>query len=391
MKTERIQMDHGAGGRASQDLVAKTFIPALANPILTELNDSALLEFQGVRLAMSTDSYVVDPIFFPGGDIGSLAVHGTVNDLAMRGAQPSYLSVGFILEEGLELTDLERLVASMAAAAREAGVQVVAADTKVVDQGKADRIFINTAGVGIIAPGVDVAGQNARPGDKVLINGPMGDHGVAVLSTREGLSFQTEIESDSASLNGLVEAMLTASNKIHVLRDPTRGGVATALNEVARQSGIGIRLEETNLPVRPEVNAACEMLGLDPLYVANEGKALVFVAPEDAESVLNAMRQHPLGREACVIGEVVTEHPERVVLQTGIGGRRIVDMLSGEQLPPTSHIGNFTHSLPGQIFALALCFEFRQPDFDYSSSRASSINRSSSSEKLIPAAAAACG
>jgi hydrogenase expression/formation protein HypE len=282
---------------------------------------------------MSTDSYVVDPIFFPGGDIGSLAVHGTVNDLAMRGAQPSYLSVGFILEEGLELTDLERLVTSMAAAAREAGVQVVAADTKVVDRGKADRIFINTAGLGIIAPGVDVAGQNARPGDIVLINGPMGDHGVAVLSTREGLSFQTEIESDSASLNGLVAAMLAASNKIHVLRDPTRGGVATALNEVAKQSGVGIRLEESNLPVRPEVNAACEMLGLDPLYVANEGKALVFVAPEDAELVLNAMRQHPLGEEACVIGEVVSEHPERVVLQTGIGGRRIVDMLSGEQLP----------------------------------------------------------
>ena len=333
MKTNRIQMDHGAGGRASHDLVAKTFIPALANPILTELNDSALLEFNGVRLAMSTDSYVVDPIFFPGGDIGSLAVHGTVNDLAMRGAQPSYLSVGFILEEGLELTDLERLVTSMAAAAREAGVQVVAADTKVVDRGKADRIFINTAGVGVIAPGVDIAGQNARPGDIVLINGPMGDHGVAVLSTREGLSFQTEIESDSASLNGLVAAMLAASNKIHVLRDPTRGGVATALNEVAKQSGVGIRLEESNLPVRPDVNAACEMLGLDPLYVANEGKALVFVAPDDAEVVLNAMRQHPLGREACVIGEVVSEHPERVVLQTGIGGRRIVDMLSGEQLP----------------------------------------------------------
>ena len=333
MKTTRIQMDHGAGGRASQDLVANTFIPALKNPILTQLNDSALLEFQGVRLAMSTDSYVVDPIFFPGGDIGSLAVHGTVNDLAMRGAQPSYLSVGFILEEGLELTDLERLVASMAAAAREAGVKVVAADTKVVDRGKADRIFINTAGVGIIAPGVDVAGQNARPGDIVLINGPMGDHGVAVLSTREGLSFQTEIESDSASLNGLVKTMLEASNKIHVLRDPTRGGVATALNEVAKQSGIGIRLEESNLPVRPEVNAACEMLGLDPLYVANEGKVLVFVAPEEAELVLNAMRQHHLGREACSIGEVVSEHPERVVLQTEIGGRRIVDMLSGEQLP----------------------------------------------------------
>jgi len=333
MKTKRIQMDHGAGGRAFHDLVANTFMPALANPILTELNDSALLNFQDVRLAMSTDSYVVDPIFFPGGDIGSLAVHGTVNDLAMRGAKPCYLSVGFILEEGLEITDLEKLLNSMAEAAREARVQVVAADTKVVERGKADRIFINTAGVGIIAPGVDVAGQNARPGDFVLINGPVGDHGVAVLSTREGLSFQTEIQSDSAPLNGLVSDMLEVSRNIHVLRDPTRGGVATALNEVANQSAVGIELEESNLPVRLEVNAACEMLGLDPLYVANEGKVLVLVAPEDADLVLNKMRQHPLGRESCIIGRVVSEHPGRVVMQTGIGGRRIVDMLSGEQLP----------------------------------------------------------
>ena len=333
MKTERIQMDHGAGGRASQDLVASTFLPALANPILTQLNDSALLEFEGVRLAMSTDSYVVDPIFFPGGDIGSLAVHGTVNDLAMRGAQPIYLSAGFILEEGLQMSDLERLVSSMAKAAQEAGVQVVAADTKVVEKGKADRIFINTAGVGTIAPEVDVAGQNARPGDVILINGPMGDHGIAVLSTREGLSFQTAIESDSAALNGLVAAMLETSSKVHVLRDPTRGGVATALNEVAEQSRVGIELEESSLPVKTEVSAACEMLGLDPLYVANEGKVLVLVAPEDAELVLNTMRQHPLGQKTCIIGEAVSEHPGRVVLQTGIGGRRIVDMLSGEQLP----------------------------------------------------------
>ena len=333
MKTKRIQMDHGAGGRASHDLVAKTFMPALANPILTKLNDSALLNFQDVRLAMSTDSYVVDPIFFPGGDIGSLAVHGTVNDLAMRGAQPCYLSVGFILEEGLEITDLEKLITSMAEAAREAGVQVVAADTKVVERGKADRIFINTAGVGIIAPGVDIAGQNAKPGDFVLINGPVGDHGIALLSTREGLSFQTEIQSDSAPLNGLVSDMLEVSRNIHVLRDPTRGGVATALNEVANQSAVGIELEESNLPVRPEVNAACELLGLDPLYVANEGKVLVLVAPEDADLVLNKMRQHPLGRESCIIGRVVSEHPGRVILHTCIGGRRIVDMLSGEQLP----------------------------------------------------------
>jgi hydrogenase expression/formation protein HypE len=333
MKTKRIQMDHGAGGRASHDLVAKTFMPALANPILKELNDSALLNFQDMRLAMSTDSYVVDPIFFPGGDIGSLAVHGTVNDLAMRGAQPCYLSVGFILEEGLEITDLEKLLTSMAEAAREAGVQVVAADTKVVERGKADRIFINTAGVGIIAPGVDIAGQNAKPGDFVLINGPVGDHGIAVLSTREGLSFQTEIQSDSAPLNKLVSDMLEVSRNIHVLRDPTRGGVATALNEVANQSAVGIELEESSLPVRPEVNAACEMLGLDPLYVANEGKVLVVVAPEDADQVLHKMRQHPLGRDSCIIGRVVSEHPGRVVLHTGIGGRRIVDMLSGEQLP----------------------------------------------------------
>ena len=333
MKTKRIQMDHGAGGRASHDLVAKTFMPALANPILKELNDSALLNFQDVRLAMSTDSYVVDPIFFPGGDIGSLAVHGTVNDLAMRGAQPCYLSVGFILEEGLEITDLEKLLTSMAEAAREAGVQVVAADTKVVERGKADRIFINTAGVGIIAPGVDIAGQNAKPGDFVLINGPVGDHGIAVLSTREGLSFQTEIQSDSAPLNKLVNDMLEVSRNIHVLRDPTRGGVATALNEVANQSAVGIELEESSLPVRHEVNAACEMLGLDPLYVANEGKVLVMVAPEDADQVLHKMRQHPLGRDSCIIGRVVSEHPGRVVLHTGIGGRRIVDMLSGEQLP----------------------------------------------------------
>lgn len=333
MKTSRIQLDHGAGGRASQELVTRTFLPALGNPILKELNDSAILDFQGLRLAMSTDSYVVDPIFFPGGDIGSLAVHGTVNDLAMRGAQPRYLSVGFILEEGLELDVLERLVSSMAAAAKEAGVQVIAADTKVVPRGKADRIFINTAGVGAIPPTVNVAGQNAKAGDKVLINGPMGDHGIAVLSTREGLSFQTELESDSAPLNGLVAAMLDVSNGIHALRDPTRGGVATALNEVAQQSGIGIRLEEHSLPVRPAVRAACEMLGLDPLYIANEGKVLAMVTSGDAERVLTAMHQHPLGKEACIIGEVISEHPGRVVLRTGIGGTRILDMLSGEQLP----------------------------------------------------------
>jgi hydrogenase expression/formation protein HypE len=333
MKIDRIQLDHGAGGRASHELVARVFLPVLENPILAELNDAAAMTLQGLRLAMTTDSYVVDPIFFPGGNIGSLAIHGTVNDLAMRGARPLYVSVGFILEEGLEVAALERIVQSLAAAAREAGVQVVTADTKVVPRGKADKIFINTSGVGIIPPGVEIAGQNARVGDRVLINGPMGDHGVAVLSKREGLSFQTELKSDSAAVNGLVEAMLEASSKIHVLRDPTRGGVATSLNEIARQSQVGIRLEESRLPVREAVTAACEILGLDPLYVANEGKVLAFVAPEDAEMLLSVMRSHPLGREAGIIGEVVGDHPGRVVLETGIGGTRIVDMLSGEQLP----------------------------------------------------------
>jgi hydrogenase expression/formation protein HypE len=333
MKTTRIQLDHGAGGRASHELVARAFLPALGNPILAELNDCARLEIHGVRLAMSTDSYVVEPIFFPGGDIGSLAIHGTVNDLAMRGAQPCYFSVGFILEEGFELNDLERVVGSMAEAARQAGIQVVTADTKVVPRGKVDRIFINTAGIGVIPPGVEVAGQNARIGDVVVINGPIGDHGIAVLSTREGLSFDTELKSDSAPLNGLVAAMLEASNRIHVMRDPTRGGVATALNEVAGQSEVGIRLDESGLPVRAAVTAACEMLGLDPLYVANEGKVLALVAPGDVDKVLSAMRGHPLGRESCVIGEVVSGHQGRVILRTGIGGSRIVDMLSGEQLP----------------------------------------------------------
>ncbi|MBW1982286.1 MAG: hydrogenase expression/formation protein HypE, partial [Deltaproteobacteria bacterium] len=276
---------------------------------------------------------VIEPIFFPGGDIGSLAVHGTVNDLAMRGARPCYLTAGFILEEGLPLTDLQRVVRSMAAASRQAGVQVVAGDTKVVPRGKADRLFINTAGVGLIPPGVNIAAGNAQVGDLVLLNGPMGDHGVAVLSTREGLSFQTELHSDSAPLNGLVAAMLEASSHVHVMRDPTRGGVATALNELAWQSGVGIILWEKDLPVRPAVAAACDMLGLDPLYVANEGKVLAVVPPAEAELVLAAMREHPLGRQACVIGEVVASNPGRVILRTEIGGSRIVGLFSGEQLP----------------------------------------------------------
>jgi hydrogenase expression/formation protein HypE len=334
MELRTIQLDQGSGGRATHELVHDLFIQAFENPYLLQMNDSALLEIPlGGRVAMTTDSYVVDPLIFPGGDIGSLAVHGTVNDLAMRGAKPLYLTAGFILEEGLDVGLLTRLVRSMAAAAREAGVFIVAGDTKVVPKGKADKVFINTAGIGIVPDGVDVAGQNARPGDAVLINGTIGDHGIAVLCKREGLAFENEIRSDSAALNGLVDKILNACSDTHVLRDPTRGGVATTLNEIAQQSGVGIRLFEEALPVREDVAGACELLGLDPLYVANEGKVLVIVPPGAADEVLRTMRSHPLGKEACRIGEVLREESGRVILQTRIGGHRLVDMLRGEQLP----------------------------------------------------------
>ena len=315
------------------ELIDSLFIGAFENPLLLERNDSAVFEVAAGRLAVTTDSYVIDPVFFPGGDIGSLAVHGTVNDLAMRGAKPLYLTAGFILEEGLSMGDLKRVVASMARAAREAGVQVIAGDTKVVPRGKADKIFINTSGIGVVPEGLDIAGSNARPGDLVLINGTIGDHGMAVLCKREGLEFENEIRSDSASLNGLVELMVEAFSGIHVLRDPTRGGVATTLNEIAEQSGVGIRLFEETLPIRGDVLGACEVLGLDPLYVANEGKVLAIVPAGNAEAVLSAMRSHPLGKSACMIGEVVSDEPGRVMLRTRIGGCRIVDMLRGEQLP----------------------------------------------------------
>ncbi|MGC9195419.1 MAG: hydrogenase expression/formation protein HypE [Syntrophobacteraceae bacterium] len=328
-----IQLDQGSGGRAMHELIDSLFLSAFENPLILERNDSAVFEIPGGRLAMTTDSYVIDPLFFPGGDIGSLAVHGTVNDLAMRGAKPLYLTAGFILEEGLCLSDLERVVASMAGAAREAGVQVVAGDTKVVPRGKADKLFINTAGIGIVPEGRDIAGANARPGDLVLINGTIGDHGMAVLCKREGLEFENEIQSDSAALNGLIELMLEAYPGIHVLRDPTRGGVATTLNEIAEQSGVGIRLFEEKLPVRADVLGACELLGLDPLYVANEGKVLVIVPAEGAEAVVCAMKSHPLAKSCSIMGEVVSDDPGRVLLRTGIGGWRIVDMLRGEQLP----------------------------------------------------------
>ena len=315
------------------ELIDTMFVSAFSNPFLAERNDSAVFEIHGGRLAMTTDSYVVDPIFFPGGDIGSLAVHGTVNDLAMRGARPLYITAGFILEEGLAYADLEKIVMSMAEAAREAGVLVIAGDTKVVPRGKADKLFINTSGIGIVPPGVDVGGQNARPGDIVLINGTIGDHGMAVLCRREGLAFENEIKSDAAALNGLVGSMLDAFAGIHVLRDPTRGGVATTLNEIAEQSGVGIRLFEETLPIREDVLGACELLGLDPLYVANEGKVLAIVPELGADAVLSAMKSHAFGRASCRIGEIVSDNPGRVFLRTRIGGHRLVDMLRGEQLP----------------------------------------------------------
>lgn len=330
---EAIQLDQGSGGRAMHELVSDLFVRAFANEHLLELNDSALLHMEAGGMAMTTDSYVVDPVIFPGGDIGSLAVHGTVNDLAMRGARPLYLTAGFILEEGLPLELLERIVTSMGQAARDAGVLIVAGDTKVVPRGKADKLFINTAGVGVVAPGLRIGGQYARPGDAVLVNGTLGDHGMAVLCKREGLTFENEIMSDSAALNGLVEEILRYTKDVHVLRDPTRGGVATTLNEIARQSHVGIVLREEAVPVAPDVAGACEMLGLDPLYVANEGKVLVVLPGDRVEGVLEVMRNHPLGRKSREIGTVVEGEPERVFLRTRIGGHRLIDMLRGEPLP----------------------------------------------------------
>jgi hydrogenase expression/formation protein HypE len=316
------------------DLIAKTFLPAFDNPLLRAGDDAAVFRLSACsRLAMSTDSHVVYPLFFPGGDIGRLAVCGTVNDVAVLGAQPLYLTAGFILEEGLELDVLQRVLTSMRAAADEAGVQIVSGDTKVVQKGKADGLYINTAGLGAVLPGVEVGGAQAQPGDVVILSGPIGDHGIAVLGARGELGFDAEVQSDVAPLNHLIMAILDASEQIHVLRDPTRGGVATTLNEIATQSGVGITLFEKSIPVRPAVRAACEMLGFDPLYVANEGKLIAVVGREDADRVLEVMRQQRYGEEAVIIGEVQTDSPGRVLLKTAIGSHRIVDVLLGEMLP----------------------------------------------------------
>ena len=330
--SDKILLAHGSGGKLAHELVEKSFLQALSNPLLAKLDDSATFDFNG-RLAFTTDSYVVSPIFFPGGDIGKLAVCGTVNDLAMAGATPLYLSLSFIIEEGLSQKELTEIVSSVQEAVKEAEVQVIAGDTKVVNRGSADRLFINTSGVGVVPKGIDISGSNAKPGDRVILSGPIGDHGIAVLSKREGLSFSTSLKSDCAPLNKLVADMLEVSSQIHCLRDPTRGGLATILNEIAKRSKVGIRIEEGKIPVREAVSAACEMLGLDPLHVANEGKLVAIVTSEDAETIVEKMRQNTYGKEAVIIGEVGQEHPGRVVMKTTLGASRIVDMMVGDLLP----------------------------------------------------------
>jgi hydrogenase expression/formation protein HypE len=330
--SDRILLAHGSGGRLAHELIEKVLLKPLSNPLLDRLDDSAVVPFSG-RLAFTTDSYVVNPIFFPGGDIGKLAVCGTVNDLSMVGATPLYLSLAFIIEEGLLVDEMERVLVSVQAAAREAQVQIVTGDTKVVNKGSADKLFVNTAGVGVVPEGIDISGSNAKPGDKVILSGTIGDHGIAVLSQREGIGFSTRLESDCAPLNGLVAEMMSASRRIHTMRDPTRGGLATTLNELAAQSKVGIRIEEEAIPLREEVRGACEMLGIDPLYVANEGKLVALVHPEDADAVLERMRHHRHGKNAAVIGEVRPDHTGRVVMRTALGASRIVDMLVGDPLP----------------------------------------------------------
>ena len=333
MKSDKVMLDHGSGGKISHRMTQDLLLPAFNNPILSELNDGAIFELGGLRLGFSTDSYTVDPIFFPGGNIGELAVYGTVNDLAMCGAEPAYLSAALIIEEGFGLDQLQAIVSAMSRAAAHAGVTVVTGDTKVVPRGAADKIFINTSGIGVIPSGVQVASHRARPGDRVLLSGTIADHGVSVLASREGLSFQTSVQSDTAPLNHMVRSMLAARPGVHALRDPTRGGLGTALNEIAEKSAVGIRIREDRIAVKAEVAGLCELLGLDPLYLANEGKLIAFVAPEDADAVLAAMRRDTYGRDAVLIGDVTAEHPGKVFMDTRIGGTRIVDMLTGEQLP----------------------------------------------------------
>jgi hydrogenase expression/formation protein HypE len=334
MSENKILLDHGSGGMASQELIGNLFLKYLDNPILRGLEDSAILENQPGRLAFSTDSYVVDPIFFPGGDIGKLAVHGTINDLAMRGAKPLCLSLALILEEGMDLDDLEKIIASIAEASKESGVPIVTGDTKVVPRGKGDKIFINTSGIGLVADNVDISSQNAKAGDNVILSGTMGDHGITIMTRRAGISMHGKLESDTMALHTMVARLLAeAPGAVHTMRDPTRGGVATSLNEIAANSGLSIEMKEEDLPVTPEVRAACEILGLEPLYLANEGKCLVVVSEQATEKVLEIMRGCKEGTKAKVIGKVVAGKPGRVVINTPIGGSRVVTPLHGEPLP----------------------------------------------------------
>lgn len=330
--SDNVLLAHGSGGKLSHDLIEKKLLPPLANPMLNRLDDSAIFEFSG-HLAFTTDSYVVNPIFFPGGDIGKLAICGTVNDLSMSGAKPLYLSLSLILEEGFSLSELDRIVRSIEAATEEAEVRIITGDTKVVNQGQADKLFINTSGIGVIPLGIDISGANARAGDKIILSGTIGDHGIAVMCQREGLKFSTPVQSDCAPLNKLVAQMLKSSPRIHCLRDPTRGGLATVLNEFAQQSNVGIVLEEDKIPIKESVRAVCELLGFDPLYLANEGKLVAMAEPADAGKILAEMRQNIYGRDAAIIGEVSNAHPGRVIMKTKLGPSRVVDMLSGELLP----------------------------------------------------------
>ncbi len=329
----QVVLGHGSGGRLSAELLKDVFLPLFSNPLLDRLEDQAIFEIGGWRVAFTTDSFVVKPLFFPGGDIGSLAVHGTVNDLAMGGARPLVLSAAYILEEGFPIEDLRRIAASMARAAAAAGVAIVTGDTKVVEKGKGDGLFINTTGIGVVENGIRLSASNAQPGDRVILSGPIGDHGIAILARREGLEFETEIQSDSAPLHELVAAMLGASPQIRCMRDPTRGGLSSALNEIAGQSGVSIELDESSIPIQEQVRGACELLGLDPLYVANEGKLVAIVAPDAAGSILEAMRGNARGRDARVIGTVGNGRAGLVTMKTAFGSSRIVDLLAGDQLP----------------------------------------------------------
>lgn len=333
MTEEKILLDHGSGGKVSHSMFSELILPLFESPELSKQDDGATLEIEGMRLAFSTDSYVVDPVFFPGGNIGDLAVNGTINDIAMCGGVPGFISVGLIIEEGFWVKDLKIILESMAAAAKKAGVRIVTGDTKVVPRGKADKIFINTSGIGVIPPHVHVSGANAKPGDVVIVSGTIADHGITVLSTREGLKFDSDIKTDSAPLNGMAEAILNSGCEVHVLRDPTRGGLGTTLNEIAVQSCVEIVIDEPSLPIRGPVKGTCELLGFDPLYIANEGKLVAFVPEKDAQKVLEIIRENEYGKNAAIIGRVTEQSSGKVFLKTFIGGTRLVDMLTGEQLP----------------------------------------------------------